>query len=246
MCRIFAVVSSKGGVGKTTVAINLAASLANLGKKVTLLDTSIRTSDIGLYLGLCDYDFSLNDVLEGAGIEKAIYRLEWNVDIIPVSLSMEKMNTGLGKFIEVTGKLATENDFIIIDTPPGLEEGSIQAIKACTDCIIVTTPELPSVTGAIKTALLSRSIGLNPYGIVVNRSSNSGISSHEIESATLLPVVSTIPEDRHVKKSVELKIPVTAWKPCSKASIEFSRLGGMISGEGYREPNFLRKIFSRF
>ncbi|MBI5061052.1 MAG: AAA family ATPase [Candidatus Aenigmarchaeota archaeon] len=246
MCRVFSIISSKGGVGKTTVAINLAASLGRIGKKTIIIDTSIRTSDLGLYLGFVDYNYTLNDVLEGADVESSIHKLEYGMDIIPTSLSFDDRKTSLYGFNAVVDALMPLYDFIIVDTPPGLDEGSAKAIEACSDCLIVTTTELPSVTGAIKTALFSRNLGVNPYGIVVNKYDKNGVSVPEIESATLLPVVSIIPEDRHVKKAQILKEPVAVSSPFSRASIEFGRLSSNICGEKYDEPNMLRKIICRF
>jgi len=243
MSRIFSIISSKGGVGKTTVAINLAASLAKLGRKVTLIDTSIKTSDLGVYLGFHDYEYSLNDLLNREmDVRDAVYRLDSGFDIVPTSLAFEDMETSLLRFRNVIDELSDENDFIIVDTPPGLEEGAVKAIEVCTDCLIVTTQELPSVTGAIKTALMARKLGVNPYGIVVNKFNNMGVSISEIAAAVMVPVVAVIPEDRNLSRAVSMKSPVILCKPYSKAAIKFNFLGHMISGEEYHEPGFIRKL----
>ena len=96
MSKIYAIVSGKGGTGKTTSAINLGTSLNHLGEDVLIIDGNLATPNIGIHLGAPIVPITLNHVLNGkAKIEEAIYEHESGTKIIPASLSLkqaEKIN----------------------------------------------------------------------------------------------------------------------------------------------------------
>src|SRR3989339_136057 len=109
MAKIYAIASGKGGVGKTTSAINLGAALNKFKEDVIVVDANLTTPNIGLYLGAPIVPINLNHVLQGkADIEEAIYEHESGTKIIPSSLSLrdlKKIDTDFLK--EAVKKLKT-------------------------------------------------------------------------------------------------------------------------------------------
>jgi len=92
MAKIITITSGKGGVGKTTTAINLGAALNSFGKDVVILDANLTTPNVGLHLGAPIVPVSLNHVLLGkADLEDAIYEHESGTKIIPSSLSVKEL-----------------------------------------------------------------------------------------------------------------------------------------------------------
>ncbi len=124
MARIIVINSGKGGVGKTTTAINLGASLNKLGKEVVVLDANLNTPNVGLHLGAPIVPITLNHVLKGkSDIDEAIYEHASGTKIIPASLSVKELTKfNLKKFPQKIKNLKNHADFVIIDSAAGFGE----------------------------------------------------------------------------------------------------------------------------
>src|SRR3990167_6287456 len=107
MAKLLTIISGKGGVGKTTTAINLGAALNSFGKEVIVLDANLTTPNVGLHLGAPIVPVNLNHVLNGkANIADAIYEHESGMKIVPSSLSVRELRKlNHGKLKEVGRKL---------------------------------------------------------------------------------------------------------------------------------------------
>ena len=154
MAKLITITSGKGGVGKTTTAINIGAALNSFGKDVIILDANLTTPNVGLHLGAPIVPVSLNHVLLGnAKIADAIYEHESGTKIIPSSLSIRELRRiDHGKLKDVGKKLRKIADYVIFDSAAGLGEEAIAAMESCDELIIVTNPEIPAVTDALKTS----------------------------------------------------------------------------------------------
>ena len=154
MTKIITITSGKGGVGKTTTAINLGAALNSFGKEVIIVDANLTTPNVGLHLGAPIVPVNLNHVLAGkADITDAIYEHESGTKIIPSSLSVRELRKiNHSKLKDVGKKLRKMADYIIFDSAAGLGAEAIAAIEAADELIIVTNPEIPAVTDALKTS----------------------------------------------------------------------------------------------
>ena len=250
MGRIIGIVSGKGGVGKTTLAINLGTVLAQHFKKdVTLIDCNVTTSHLGLYLGMYYCPLTLNKVLRGdATMEEAMYEHFSGVKVIPASLSLADLEgIDIIHLKDKVREIADKSDIIFLDASPGLGREAMACLKACDEVIFVTTPFVPAIMDIIRCQEILNEIRVRPIGIVLNQVNKEKyeMTPKEIEQLTRLPVIATIPYDKNVRKSLAAKTPVVIYKPKSKASKEFFRLGAALIGEEYESQGFLSKIIKK-
>jgi len=236
MVRIISIFSSKGGVGKTTLTVNLGAALsAKFNKKVTLLDCNLISSHLGLYLGVYYTPTTINKVLRGeCSVEEALYKHYSGMYIIPASLaSAELMGIDMINFKDVVKSLETNNDFLLLDSAPGLGREAISALKSSKEVLFISTPLVSTVLDIVRAQEVLKEIGVKPIGIVLNMV--SGVSyemrKEEIEQLTGLQVLASIPYDKNVYRSTALRQPIFLLNQNSKASKEILRLASILSGE---------------
>jgi septum site-determining protein MinD len=247
MTRLITIISGKGGVGKTTTAINLGAALSELGKDVIIVDANLTTPNVGLHLGAPIVPISLNHVLSGkAEIVDAIYEHESGAKIIPSSLSVKELRKiNHGGLKEIGKKLRRMSDIVLYDSAAGLGEEAIAAIDSADELIIVTNPEIPAVTDALKTTKLAQEMKKSILGVVVTRSVNSKSEMPLVNVRDMLelPILGVIPEDLNVKCSVVMKDALVRTHPRSKASRAYKKLAARIAGVEYKEEGFFKRFF---
>jgi len=249
MSHIIGVVSGKGGVGKTTVVVNLSAALMEFNKNVIAVDADIKMSGLGLQLGMYYFPATLNDVLKGSGnLFEALYIHSSGLRIIPASLCVEDVS--MSRLKKILEDPLLENNIILVDAPPGLEKNSLAVLKACKKILVVTEPEFPAVSDILKIISLARKFKIKPIGIIVNKYRNDPeqLTIKEIESVCNVPVIGVIPEDKNVKKSIFRREPVVLSNPYSPSSIAFKKLAAVLIGEEYIPPKniFIKRFLGRF
>ncbi len=240
MAKVITITSGKGGVGKTTSAINIGAAIHEFGKDVIVVDANLATPNIGLHLGAPIVPVSLNHVLSGkATIADAIYEHESGTKIIPSSLSIRELRQlNYNKLKEMSKKLKRMADFIILDSAAGLGEEAVAAIESADEIIIVTNPEIPAVTDALKTSKLAEQLGKEVKGVVVTRYTGNKYQMplSNIRDMLELPIIGVIPEDKNVPKAVVMKDALIRTHPKSKASRAYRKLAARIIGkEDYKD-----------
>ena len=251
MVRIIGIVSGKGGVGKTTVGLNLGASLAHHFKKnVTIVDCNVTTSHLGLYLGMYYCPITLNKVLRGEyTVEEAIQQHHTGLKVIPASLSLTDLE-GID-VTEIRNSLRSifdKNDVILLDASPGLGREAVATLRASDEVLYITNPYIPFAMDIVRNQEIVNEIGVKPLGIILNmiHGKKYEMNKKEIEELTRLPVIAKIPFDRNVHKSLALKVPVVTYKPHTQASKEIIRLASDLIGETYKFEGalqrFLRKL----
>jgi len=251
MASIITITSGKGGVGKTTTAINLGIALAGFGREVVIVDANLSTPNIGLHLGAPIVPISLNHVLCGeASISDAVYEHESGTKIVPSSLSIKLMKTVEGeKLKEVGKKLKRIADYVIYDSAAGLGEEAIAAMNAADELIIVTNPEIPAVTDALKTSKVINDLNKKIKGVIVTRLRNSKTEMplKNIEEMLELPILGTIPEDKNIQAAIFAKNAILCTHPKSKASIAYKTIAAKILGINYKERvGFWSRLFNSF
>lgn len=251
MTRIIAVVSGKGGVGKTTMVANLGTALSNLGRNVIILDANLTTPSLGMHLGVPLYPVTLHDVLKGrANIKDAVYKHESGVKIIPAGLSLRDMRGVDSKDLpNALLDLLGSAEIIIIDAAAGLGREALAAIEAADEMLIVTNPEISAVTDALKAVKIAEQLGTHTTGFVVNRVSGK---SHEMSEKDILsmldhvPYLGQVPEDLAVQKAISARVPVVRHSPSAKASSEIMNIAASLVGEETRLQRvtpWYRKMF---
>ena len=251
MVRIIGIISGKGGVGKTTIASNIGAVLAkNHKKNVTLVDCNLTTSHLSLYLGMYYCPVTLNKVLRGENyIEESVHQHFSGMKIIPASLSLSDLEgIDVTELRDSLKDLFNKNDVIILDGSPGLGREAMATIKASDEVIYVTNPYIPFIMDVIRCQEAAKEVGIKQLGIVLNmvHKKNHEMTKQEIEELTKLPVISTIPFDKNVYKSLALKMPITFYKPNTPASKELFKLASFLIGEKYSQESFLLKFLRKF
>lgn len=236
--RAIAIVSGKGGVGKTTTAINLGTSLNNLGKDVIIIDANVSTPDIGLSLGAPVVPISLQHVLSGKNNpENAIYLHHSGTKIVPSSLAFNK-EANLDNLKKTVHRLKKMSDIVLIDSAAGIGDDVEAAMQAADECLIVTNAETPALSSALKTIKLARDLGKDITGVVVTKiRGKDDIGKKNVESFLGHKIIGAIKEDDNVKAALLQKDAITITHPRSKASRDYINLAKTIIGEDYTESS---------
>jgi len=247
MSKLITITSGKGGVGKTTTAINLGAALNAFGKNVVVLDANLTTPNIGLHLGAPMVPVSLNQVLSGkANVIEAIYEHESGTKIVPSSLSVkELMSINHSRLKEVGKKLKKIADYVIYDSAAGLGDEAIAAIESGDELIIVTNPEIPAVTDALKTAKVIEQMGKKIRGVIVTRVrySKNEMPIDNIKEMLELPILGIIPEDDNIQEALVMKDALMHTHPKSRAAKAYRKIAANIAGIRYKEPSWFANLF---
>jgi len=235
MAKVYAIISGKGGVGKTTSAINLGTSLNQLGEDAIIVDGNLTTPNIGIHLGAPIVPITLNHVLSNqAKIEDAIYEHESGTKIMPASLSLkETKKIDPKKLAEISKKLKKITNYVLIDCAAGLGEEAKSSIKAADEIIIIANPEMSSVTDALKTIKLSEEMNTPVKGLIITRykGTRTDMSIPNIRDMLEIPLIGIIPEDEAVRESQVIKNPVMLTHPKSKAAKNYEIASRRILGQ---------------
>lgn len=234
--RIISVLSGKGGVGKTTVVVNLGAALASVfNENVAVIDCNISTSHLSLYMGMYQCPVTLNHVLRGeADITEATYLHPSGVKVIPASLSLKDLNGADISLLEsVLRNLVQHVDIILLDAAPGFTRETWAVMQASDEILFVTLPQVPATVDIIRCRDMLQEVGAKrELGVVLNMASkkNYELSKKDVEHMTDLHVIASIPHDSNILRSLGAKAPVVTYKRGSPSSIEFIKLAANIAG----------------
>ena len=229
----------KGGVGKTTTALNLACALGHLSKKVTLMDMNLTTSHVSYELGMMPQK-TVNDhvVNSTERLEDALHP-QFNIFVVPSSMNIfDPKHVDLSNIKKSIKNSLKDFEIAVLDSASGLGKDAIDTIKASDEVVIVVNPTTTSVADAIKLRHLAHRHGANPIGLVVNKHGNKWyqMKSEEIANLVELPVLATIKEDEDFLKSQAMRTPIVFYKK-NKAE-EFFKLACSITGMEYKRRLF--------
>ena len=152
MARVITITSGKGGVGKTTTTANIAVALAAIGGKVVCIDGDIGLRNLDVVMGLENrIVYDLVDIVEGrARLRQAMIKDKRlpELNLIPAAQTRDKAAVSPADMIKLCDELRADFDWIIVDSPAGIERGFRNAIAPADKVIIVTNPEVSAVRDA--------------------------------------------------------------------------------------------------
>ncbi|NJD99768.1 septum site-determining protein MinD [Thermococcus sp. LS1] len=238
MGRLISIASGKGGTGKTTTTANLSIALGKMGYHVCAVDADLTMANLSLVMGIDDAYTTLHDVLAGrATINEAIYATAYeNVHLVPASIDWEHViRADPRKLPDTIRKLKDKFDYIIIDSPAGLQMDAMNAMLSGEEVLLVTNPEISCVTDTMKVGMVLKKAGLAILGFVLNRygRSDNDIPPDVAEEVMEIPLLAVIPEDPAVREATLEGVPVVEYKPNSegaKAYMELAERVARISG----------------
>lgn len=238
MGEIISIVSGKGGVGKTTVALNIASALHNLGYSSIVVEGNVTSPTAALYLGYLPAERTINNVLKDElSLDQAILTHESGVRLVTCSLSLADLASDYTKAFEMVKQLKDKADLVFVDAGAGLDEEARLAMLAGNYVMVVTNPELPAVIDALRAVRLARALKRKVLGVIVNKHNASlpQLPVKEIESIVEAPVIGTIAEDKAIHESFAYNQPVVHLRPRAKASVQFKQLAARLVGEQIEE-----------
>ncbi|MBT96958.1 septum site-determining protein MinD [Candidatus Pacearchaeota archaeon] len=246
MKKLIVITSGKGGVGKTTSAINLGAAVNHFGRNVLVVDGNLTTPNVGIHLGSPEVPVSLNHVLsEKADLSEAIYEHESGIKILPSSLSineLKKINPEKMKSLRKDFRKISR--YVIIDSAAGLGDEAISVIKMADELILVTNPEMPAITDALKTIKLAEQLKKPVLGVIMTKVKNNNIEMQPetVKEMLEVPILGMIPEDIDIQKSLSLKDAVVHTHPRSKPARAYKEIAAKIVGVDYDSDQDKEKL----
>ena len=238
--QVVTITSGKGGVGKTTTAANLGVSLALLGKRVVCIDTDIGLRNLDVVMGLENrIVYDLVDVVEGnCRLRQAMIkdkRLS-ELYLLPAAQTRDKSAVSPDDMVAVCAQMKSDFDYILIDSPAGIEQGFRNALAPADRVLIVTTPEVSAVRDADRIIGLVESAEKPSPKLIINRirpemvDRGDMLSTADIIEILAIDLIGIVPDDEDIIVSTNRGVPA-AFENNSVAGTAFRNIARRIDGE---------------
>ncbi len=206
--KVITITSGKGGVGKSTTTANLALGLALAGKKVVAIDLDIGLRNLDMILGLENrivYDV-VNVVEKVCKVKQALIKDKRvdNLFLIAAAQTRDKSAVKPEQVIELTNELKKDFDYIILDSPAGIEGGFRNAMLPADEVIIVTTPEISAVRDADRVIGILEANDKKEMSLIINRinptlvKKGDMMSKDDVLQVLNIPLIGVVPEDENI------------------------------------------------
>ena len=208
MSEVIVITSGKGGVGKTTTTANVGTGLAQLNKKVVLIETDIGLRNLDVVMGLENrIVYNLVDVVEGnCKIKQALIKDKKYPELylLPSAQTRDKTSVSPEQMKKLTDELREEFDYILLDCPAGIEQGFKNAIAGADRAIVVTTPEVSAIRDADRIIGLLEANEVKKTELIVNRlrmdmvKRGDMMSVEDVCDILAIPLLGAVPDDEHI------------------------------------------------
>lgn len=237
---VLTVTSGKGGVGKTTTTANLAVALARGGKKVICIDGDIGLRNLDVVLGLENrIVYDLVDIVEGrCRLRQAMIRDKRlpELYLIPAAQTRDKNAVSPSDMVRLAEELRAEFDWILIDSPAGIERGFRNAIAPADTAVVVTNPEVSAVRDADRIIGLIEAEEKGPARLIINRLNpnlvkrGDMLSADDVVELLAIELIGIVPEDENVVVSTNKGQPV-AMDGKTRAGEAYNNIARRLCGE---------------
>lgn len=260
-CKTLAVLSGKGGVGKSNLSLNLSLALTKQKQRVLLFDMDIGMGNIDILIGQTA-SYTMVDLLEKKlSIQQIIKKGPQNLAYVAggtgISSVFEWSPSDLAHLIQELNSLINQYDYMIFDMGAGMSESVLKFLKAVDEMIVVTTPEPTSITDAYAAIKLAASYSVSaPVRLIINKtlSDKEGNETYERFNRAVqqflnisISLLGIVPNDQAVQKAVNRQIPFLLQNPASKASISLIEMVNILIPQDNRvtaknEGMFIRRL----
>lgn len=238
--KVITITSGKGGVGKTTATANLGAALASRGQRVVCIDADIGLRNLDVVMGLENrIVYDLVDAVEGrCRLSQAMIKDKHipELYLIPSAQTRDKTAVSPSDMIRLCNELRPDLDWIIIDSPAGIERGFKNAIAPADQVIVVTNPEVSAVRDADRIIGIVEAEEKGSPRLLINRlnpemvKQNNMLSAEDVVDLLAVHLLGIIPEDKAVIISTNKGTPI-AMDPKSPAGKAYHNVARRILGE---------------
>lgn len=238
--KIITVTSGKGGVGKTTAVANIAIALANNGAKVCCIDGDIGLRNLDVVMGLENrIVYDLVDVIEGrCRLRQAMIRDKRfpELYLIPAAQTRDKSAVSPSDMVRLGEDLRDEVDWVLIDSPAGIERGFRYAIAPADQVLVITNPEVSAVRDADRVIGLLEAEEKGSPSLIINRLNPSMVKNHDMLSAEdvidllAIRLIGIVPEDDKIVVGTNRGSPI-ALEPNNLAGQAFRNIAERLQGK---------------
>jgi septum site-determining protein MinD len=253
MKKVIVITSGKGGVGKTTTSINLGAAMNSFGKDILIIDGNLTTPNVGIHLNSPEVPINLNHVLsKKADVSEAIYKHSSGIKILPSSLSVKELSKlRTERLKDFKKEFEAVAEYVIIDSAAGLGSEARSTMEVADELIIVTNPEMPAITDALKTIKIAEQMKIPVLGAIITRVKRNKLEMQPetVKEMLEVPILGMIPEDISVQRALSLKDAVVHTDPKGKVSRAYKEIAARLLEIDYDSDKdremFLKRIFQR-
>ncbi len=239
--RVVVVTSGKGGVGKTTASANVGTGLARLGYTVILVDTDIGLRNLDILMGLENrIVYNIIDVIEErCKLNQALVKDKRlpNLSLLPAAQTRDKSALNAEYMMKLVNEMREKADFVVIDSPAGIEQGFQNAVVAADEAIVVCNPEMSSIRDADRIiGLLEANDNVQTYKLIVNRvrpgmmKNNDMMDIDDVLDILNIKLLGIVPEDQDIIISTNRGEPIVSVDQ-SMAGQAYRNIARRVAGE---------------